>query len=130
MCFYIEKTGINSRPRIADKDIQCYKVVYAGSTDNIIVSKHHKYVYEINRLYKLNHELRPYTSPKSLSNISSIDEGFHSYTKLRVVLDTDYYKLMTIVKCIIPKGSTYYLNNKDEEYVSDQIIIKEIIYNR
>lgn len=49
-----------------------------------------------------------------------ISEGFHSYTD-----DT-----IANIKCVIPKGSIYYYNPYDKQYVSNQLIFgtrKDII---
>lgn len=57
-----------------------------------------------------------------------INEGFHSYIKLDTAENDLLYAALypftdVIVKCIVPKGSEYYINS--EEMVSNQIIITE-----
>lgn len=61
----------------------------------------------------------------------SIFRGFHSYFHLDKAIE-DYnaisanHKNITLVECIIPKGSTYFKNEKDE-IVSNKIIIHRIL---
>ena len=55
-----------------------------------------------------------------------INEGYHSYktlNKTKTSSENHYY----IVKCIIPKNSVYYLNNKNEIVSSDIIITDKVI---
>jgi hypothetical protein len=117
MCFVID----DDRPDeiIAIEDIVCYK--FMDYYDNVLRSPYRDYKYEFNQEYILNDYLR--------NEYERINEGYHSYTKLRVCKDEANIK-HTIVRCIIPKGSRYYINNFDNQYVSDHIIIKEIIRNK
>lgn len=56
-----------------------------------------------------------------INDIYYIFRGFHSYkTKSRALNRNPFYKC--IVKCILPKGTIYYINNLDE-IVSNQIRI-------
>ena len=55
-----------------------------------------------------------------------INEGFHSYIKLDTAENDLLYAALypftdVIVKCIVPKGSEYYINNRGE-IVSSNII--------
>lgn len=59
----------------------------------------------------------------------NIEEGYHSYATLSKVkryinVCSNHYYI--IVKCIIPKGSEYYINDK-EEIVSSNIIVTDKI---
>ena len=51
-----------------------------------------------------------------------ITEGFHSYKTKSQVLFANQFYFKKIVKCILPKGTIYYINNNDE-IVSNQIRI-------
>ena len=56
-----------------------------------------------------------------------IDKGYHSYRTLdKTKVERNLHEI--IVKCIIPKGSTYYVNNFDE-IVSSNIIVTDKIIN-
>lgn len=126
MCF--EST--NTKRYIAEEDIPCYKMVW-DITSRTCKSFHTYFGYEFGELYTLLNSqsvqsgymidenpdgfLKPQTCTTYGDDIM-IDIGFHSY------IEQDY---RAHVKCIIPKGSEYYMN--DEEYVSNQLIIKEQI---
>jgi hypothetical protein len=55
-----------------------------------------------------------------------INVGFHSFRKKPLAKNFCYGECM--VRCVIPKGTYYRKNNR--EYVSDAIIIKEILTNQ
>ena len=120
---------------IATKDIICYKIVrklndklndYKGA----FMSEYQYFVYEPKVIYKLGGMLKVHSASPTLSLIT---KGFHSYSRLSSVnnsinLKEEWGKYdLSIVECIIPKGSTYYYNNSEHEYVSDSIkIIKSL----
>lgn len=113
----------NTHKYIAEKDIVCYKIV--NLRDNKIISYWYDFIYELNRKYTTQ-VLQPIFTKKG--NIC-IKKGFHSYRNLGIAKDYIYYDMFSllpeiIVKCIVPKGSEYYINSK--EMVSNQIIIVEI----
>ena len=111
----------NLHKYIAEKDIVCYKIVYLQGKE--IISFWYDFIYELNRKYTTQ-VLQPIPAP--YDNIR-IEKGFHSYRNLDTAKGDIWLSLMeslTIVKCIVPKGSEYYINNK--EMVSNQIIIVEI----
>ena len=61
------------------------------------------------------------------SNTWCIDEGYHSYKTLNIAKrrkESHYY----VVKCIIPKDSVYYINDKNE-IVSSNIIVTDKVIN-
>lgn len=118
MCFVINVK--HSEEKIAKKDIVCYKrlCVYI----DIFISPYLHYFYRLNILYRS--ELKP-------SSDNTIDIGFHSYSCKKYAtsrLIKDRYEVLA--KGIIPKGSRYYYNPDDHEYVSNQIIIQEVINNK
>lgn len=113
----------NIHKYIAEKDIVCYKIV--NLRDKEIISYWFEFPYELNRKYTTQ-VLQPIFTKKD--NIR-IEKGFHSYRTLGIAKDYIYYDMFNllpeiIVKCIVPKGSEYYINSK--EMVSNQIIIVEI----
>jgi hypothetical protein len=72
-----------------------------------------------------NCTLNPRETLISIGKRVCIHTGFHSY-----IGDINVYNGITSyarinMKCIIPTGATYYIN--DYEYVSDQLIITNII---
>lgn len=127
MCF---TKAINSKRQIADKDIRCYKIL-VYKNENSALAKIYTYTYKFGSLHvipdlKLNN--------KKLE----INKGFHSYVyyesienfrmkkRLKTIIaNLDMFGAIVAVRCIIPKGSFYWKNN--DEYVSNQIIVKEYI---
>ena len=106
---------------IAEKDIICYKIVYLQGKE--IISFWYDFPYELNRKYTTQ-VLQPIPMP---NGDISIEKGFHSYRNLDTAKGDVWLSLMeslVIIKCIVPKGSEYYINSK--EMVSNQIIIVEI----
>lgn len=134
-------SDINPIPKTAFENITCYKIFHLKS----IKWKVRKFLgislwkCGIEKLYSLYRDYKyiPYThNPEvTVSLIHSaywdrwnIYKGYHSYStldkaKLERVRDTEL-----IVKCIIPIGSTYYLNECNE-IVSSNIIVTDKIIN-
>lgn len=130
---------------IATKDISVYKImkVFGGE----IYSYYHSFRYELNSTYK-----GKLGNPHKCSNFwcgerYEIDKGYHSYSSelteitypegfrqicvkdANPIIDLDTYCTGIVVQCAIPKGARYYLN-ENGEYVSNQIIIKNVLDNR
>ena len=136
-------TGRIEDKRIAEKDIQVFKVV-RDIGNGKIKSECIGFIYKTKKLYTLRHwwggkrKLKPDIRGKYVN----INSGFHSYNpdKLFTVKQQDEHIIsvyskkgnnFTIsynetdikkVKCIIPKGSEYW-ENKNGEVVSNQIMI-------
>ena len=111
----------NTRKYIAEKDIVCYKIVNLRGKE--ITSYWFEFPYELNRKYTTQ-VLQPIPM---LNGDIRIEKGFHSYRNLNTAKGDIWLSLMeslVVVKCIVPKGSEYYINSK--EMVSNQIIIVEI----
>lgn len=116
MCFIVDK----KRPdkMISKRDIVCYKVL-TGNFASVIQG----FQYELGKLYK-----GLIGSPRYNGFYGEINVGFHSYSnKRRIPLPEKYCNTRILVKYIIPKGSMYYYNSSVHEYVSNQIIIKEVL---
>ena len=147
MCMYIKNQDI--KPLIAEEDITCYKVMIREDNGQLI-SMVKDFPYELNKTYHSEIGLRNFTTLLKGYIISTVEEGFHSYKDIKnATLDYVCYLSggTVMVKCIIPKGSIYYKGyntiTKDittcstmeevekfyayETYVSDSIIIKEIV---
>lgn len=144
MC-WTTKSRINAIKRIAYKDIPVHKIVLKKS-DNSFLSAYEHFPYEIGEEYKLEEPLVLY--PCSIFGIKSFRAtgGFHSYGKDVNIeknpysngIVTKYGKIILdflsnknedgehiVIDCIIPKDSSYYVNEKGE-YVSDAIRITGI----
>lgn len=138
-------TSTTRNPFIADEDLIVYKVLierylttYDGNNykTSLIhpryVSPFLGYYYEFNRLYKT--VLMPMALP--FNNNFIIEEGFHYYLDLEQLefIKSKYPMGHILIKCIVPQGSEYFLENQSfgglKVGVSNQIIITDkIIYN-
>jgi len=124
--------------KVAKYNIPVFKVMSLTSKADTLSSIYMGFNYEIGKEYTSTIG-EVFGSP-----VYCIDEGFHSYSlgctvsaigKLTMVFASktvhqlDVYGSETIlVKCIIPKGSSYYLN-ENGEYVSNKIkLLKKYTY--
>ena len=145
-------TGKTTDKKVAGENLTVYKILFimTGESKGIIsFSPFYGMGYEKNKVYERS------ITPRVFSDYSfgcQIDEGFHCYDgdcivkecterpDDLVVITKDSYRhifsgptllrdkgLMAAFKCVIPKGTTYYIN-KDGEIVSEKIeIINRII---
>lgn len=131
MCLFM----YHSEPKIADKDIVCYKLVKRTKIKGIYKSSFQRFEYIIRRLYTNNINIRfvnkivktwCLTYPYLMYNI---DEGmFHSYkSNLTPILSP--LPSCALLKCIIPKGAYYFEGyfSDSPSYASSQIKILEEI---
>lgn len=134
MCFYIHSK--HKTAKIAKKDIICYKILSKFNTrlylDNFIHEKGIYFSSIKNYIYNFN-ENKKYISNIKVENANywnnyneCIHIGIHSYSSIKRCRSYPYSRVV-IVKCIIPKGSTYYYNPDKQEYVSDTIEFIELI---
>lgn len=133
MCFSIHRKY--GRKQIATADITVYKVLsirYDGTLRSLYFGT--RYVKK--RLYDLGISLK-----RSRYDKNDIHAGFHSYSTINMttnnspLLNNNYkhnsnYDSNVPVICRIPKGSEYYYNPSDEEYVSNKIIIDRYLFKK
>ena len=125
MCLVIKQL----EPKIADKDIICYKLVKRTKIKGVYESSFQGFEYVIRQLYTNNLDIR--FANKSIKRyfytcFYMIEKGmFHSYVN-PMLKPLPYYILL---KCIIPKGAYYFEGYFDESpsYASSQIKILEEI---
>ena len=123
-------------PKIADKDIICYKLVKRTKIKGIYKSSFQGFEYIIRQLYTNNLDIR--FVDKIIKNLDTtrsglclyiIEEGmFHSYaSKSSPILSP--LPWWALLKCIIPKGAYYFEGYFDDSpsYASSQIKILEEI---
>lgn len=109
-----------SEPLIAKKDIVVYKCLIKQATT--LVSPYIGFVYKLRTLYEASLGVTIH------NDITVIAEGFHAYYDKKKSLHKWNNE---VYKCIVPKGSKYYLSKKDGEIVSDKLIIKrKLLFNR
>lgn len=138
MCLITKMT----EPKIAEKDITCYKVlkiynpeweVESGrkrkSNKTILKSYYNpKFKWNIDKRYRS----RLVIEPRHLTNNYSVTKAFHSYQTLESAKSFCKSSLIhpgVIVRCIIPKGAKYCAGEYGNEhgYASNRMIMKEII---
>ena len=128
MC-WVSKSKTMPIKNIAEKDIICYKIFHI---QNIIFDK-----WKIQKLYSeyMNFLYIPYKKQEHINlKIENyiydkrITFGYHSYSTLERALYGIHNSNYTIVECIIPKDSEYYVNSR-QEIVSSNIIVTDKILN-
>ena len=125
MCLFINYL----EPKIADKDIVCYKLVERTKIKGIYKSKYQEFEYVIRQLYTNYFDIK-YIDMLIKRRYSrfAIEEGmFHSYTNY--LLAITILPNLVVLKCIINKEDYYfegYFGNYSS-YASSQIKILEEI---
>ena len=117
-------------PKIADKDIVCYKLVERTKIKGIYKSHLLEFEYIIRRLYTNYFDIK-YADMLIKRRYSrfAIEEGmFHSYSS-RIYPILDSLPNCALLKCIIPKGAYYFKGyyGNYPSYASSQIKILEEI---
>lgn len=115
MCFKISYS--HREPKIAKKDITCYKVVYPSTDKTKIRSTTMDFYYVFKRKNK---------KVKLIPKFGEINNGYHSYSSKKMTY-INMTKLRLVVECVIPKDTLYYFNPDYHEYVSENIIVNKII---
>ena len=133
MCLVIN----HLKPKIADKDIVCYKLVKRTKIKGIYKSSFQGFEYVIRQLYTNNLDIR--FVDKIIKNLDTtrsglclyiIEEGmFHSYVSYLYPVILSPLPNGALLKCIIPKGAYYFEGYFDDSpsYASSQIKILEEI---
>lgn len=136
-------------PRIALKDKVVYKVIYKITEafndkyetfiqhSPVEINKTYKGVFTNNYYFCIKHKYRPnkyyLIKNKILAFIYSlfftedIYCGYiHSYTNYKIIENYDFIKMAVKVKCIIPKGTLYFIG-KNNEITSRKLKYVEIL---
>ena len=129
MCLHLN----HLEPKIADKDIVCYKLVKRTKIKGIYKSSFQEFEYIIRQLYTNNLDIR--FANKSIKRsfykrFYIIEEGmFHSYASYLYPVILSPLPCGALLKCIIPKGAYYFEGYFDDSpsYASSQIKILEEI---
>ena len=128
MCLYVN----HLEPKIADKDIICYKHVKRTKIKGIYKSSFQGFEYIIRQLYTSNVDIEFIGKFIYYRNCVwySIEEGmFHSYASYLYPVILSPLPNGALLKCIIPKGAYYFEGYFDDSpsYASSQIKILEEI---
>lgn len=97
----------------ADRDITCYKLVYPLNMDHQFRSQFQMFLYELGCTYQE-------VFFRKVNLTRHVYEGFHSF---RTIEETVSHSClgMVMIKCVIPKGSWYYVSEDRGQYCSDKI---------
>ena len=121
MCLYTKW----KKPKKAEKDIIVYKIL-----DKDCISPYRCFAYNLGVKYDTDIESYKGVFTSGIY----IENGFHAFTSKRALLKSALkkgFRPATAFKCIIPKGSSYYISSCKKEIVSDSIIIKRrLVFNR
>lgn len=136
MCLII----MQLEPKIADKDIVCYKLVKRTKIKGIYKSSFQRFEYVIRQLYtnNINYSFANKVIKKErifISYMNYLEEDFieedmfHSYASNLYPVILSPLPNCALLKCIIPKGAYYFEGYFDEipSYASSQIKILEEI---
>lgn len=119
MCLFTKQ----QEAKIVNKNIIVYKLLYCnnGVLRPPIFSD---YVYELKKLNITDIEV------SSVLDLGyNIYRAFHAFTTIRNALTSNIIMNdMLLYKCIIPKGSKYYISKDGREIASDKIIIKRKLW--
>lgn len=133
MCLILEK---DYKAQVAKKDIECYKlfnIVYAGK---LYKSLYKGMEYELGKEYKSGFTFsgivkHPCNEGIFQELVPTVEMGLHSYAEIPSYGGYSKFILSRLAccRCIIPKGSTYYVGKFDNvaSYASNCIkVIEEV----
>lgn len=135
---------------IADKDIECYKnfrlkdIIFEQKSifnfkfgkkkiiQIISLFKKYKYIpYKKQQIIDLKFkpiELFYYIYGNDKIIGYKIDAGYHSYNTIEIAQENKLFRDEVVIKCIIPKGTEYYINNDNKIVSSTIIVTDQIVY--
>ena len=124
MCLFIN----HLEPKIANKDIVCYKLVKRTKIKGVYESNYLKFEYIIRQLYTNYFDIKyaDMLIKKRYSRSVIEEDMFHSYaSNVYSILKPLQYCIL--LKCIIPKGAYYFKGyyGNYSSYASSQIKILE-----
>jgi hypothetical protein len=131
---YNLKSAVKNHKKVAEKDLYVFK--HLRKINNKFVPPFRYYnsdleykegfhYYQTTPKFSLafrDLQYDKYIDGKTYKSVLEINEGLHAYTSSLYIDKYEYYAI-----CIIPKGSTYYLNYNGREIVTDNLIIDKII---
>lgn len=142
MCLIITKFN---KLKIAQKDIKCYKILFKSfEVPDLLIAQYLDFGYRLGETYHTNMSVSYdcniyglsffrkifYDLFNSFLDVKGVNQGFHSYVKLKNAISNVPFKEKTVVcECIIPKGAKYYKGKylHYDGYASDSIKINKII---
>jgi hypothetical protein len=108
--------------------ITAYKILRI--TNKGYETPYQNYPIELNTHY-YNEGENKFTFFKDYSNMLELHQGLHAYTSFKKAKSRCGPGNRVVVKCIIPKGSEYFINKNKHEICSDNLIITDqILYKK
>jgi hypothetical protein len=111
MCFLVDENSKD--PFIAEKDIICYKTGKSYWFGWFSPTHYHKFKYW-RFISTKKVELLPQITWR---NTTTIEEGYHAYINI-----PSNYSIRKLKVMVIPAGTKYYINKKDNEYVAEKMM--------
>jgi hypothetical protein len=120
-------------PKVADKDITCYKFFRKKEHKEFIPSRYtyHSVFFNTNEPWTLNEAYTTFLY--CIEETGLVYNAFHSFKKLTdAQKEAKCFPDVVVAKCIIPENARYYEGNNmsmslTDGYASDKIKIVEII---
>lgn len=131
MCFYIPKKRFLSwltnrnhyqSAKIASTDIPCFKVLSLVSYPD---EPYYESPVQGEKYFDKNcgvDTVEKTDNCELLNRFGAIYEGLHTYSTYDRA-ESRRWSIEFIFNCVIPKGTRYYYNKIDQEYVSEKIIV-------
>ena len=109
--------------KIATEDIPCYKLVGKSSFSRELLTPYQKVPVKLGSTYK---------SKLIRHSNGNVTYGLHAFLTLDQALCNTFTSLydVRIVKCIIPKGSKYYIGEFYSHYKKTAIAADTLIYGK
>jgi hypothetical protein len=136
MCLTIKKRFsslrkmIKKEQKIAIKDIIVFKVLEKRrwknqyGEDTKYISPYRSYVYHLGYHYYQTGPNKFSIWWNSFSGYYDINQGLHAWVSLKKAEEEKYD--CTIIKCVIPKGSTYFLGANNDVVTDNLILLEEV----
>lgn len=124
MCFNIHSK--HPEEKTAKKNLVCYKIL-EGKGKKSFISPFQQKRYDLTpkKIFKANA-----SKLNKHGSIYTIERGLHSYSNLKYATKKakcDEHDYNRLIQFVIPKGSKYYYNPLDQEYVSLQLRFVKIL---
>lgn len=136
MCYVAykyDKEG--STPRIANEDIECVKMLERNLRNGCTYAPYQSTLYHKTKDKKCTKtaKINPvvgYLTGTHLIEAIVINEGIHAYRSNSLSLNNmkslyTFYPIRIFCKAVIPKGTTYYMNEKGEIVTEKLIVYRE-----
>lgn len=128
MCFVIDDLD-HIDGQVAEEDITCYKVMRKSMDNGVCV---YKSIFYGTKWVPLNSIIRP-TYPRQLEkHVRQLSgSAVHAYQALTPgIMEFSIMGGVPVIKCIIPKGARYWINNNGNEIAATKIkLIKEVNFS-